>query len=74
MSGNVREWCSDWYGPYNLNVQHAVNPKGAENGSMRICRGGGWKTSQWDSDVFFRDKAAPNEKSNTLGFRLVYSD
>ena len=40
MSGNVWEWCSDWYGDYSSDAQ--TNPKGPESGSRRVCRGGSW--------------------------------
>ena len=40
MSGNVREWCQDWYGSYSSEAQ--TNPTGPASGSGRVTRGGGW--------------------------------
>lgn len=40
MHGNVSEYCSDWYGPYNLS--ETLNPKGPSNGSGKVFRGGSW--------------------------------
>jgi formylglycine-generating enzyme required for sulfatase activity len=41
MSGNVWEWCSDWFGSYTESNQ--TNPTGVSNGTYRVLRGGSWK-------------------------------
>ena len=40
MSGNVWEWCQDWYGDYLLGA--VTDPTGPRTGQFRVCRGGGW--------------------------------
>ena len=40
MSGNAREWCSDWYGPYSVGAE--TDPRGPATGSVHVLRGGSW--------------------------------
>ena len=40
MSGNVEEWCWDWFAPYE--ITNNIDPKGPETGTMRVKRGGSW--------------------------------
>ncbi len=68
MSGNVSEWCSDWYGRYSEEAQ--VNPSGPPSGSFVVCRGGSWNHEPEECTVSFRQTANP-DRSFTLGFRLV---
>ena len=69
MSGNVREWCSDWYGSYSSSSQ--TNPTGPSSGSGRVCRGGSWFYIAGGCRVSARSSRAPDGRSNNLGFRLV---
>ncbi|MBO4646442.1 MAG: SUMF1/EgtB/PvdO family nonheme iron enzyme [Bacteroidales bacterium] len=67
MSGNVCEWCSDYYGSYSSSAQ--INPKGASSSLCRVNRGGSWFAG--DGRVTERDYCTPDSHSAYVGFRLV---
>ena len=69
MSGNVWEWVHDWKGDYTSDSQ--VNPKGPENGTERVCRGGGWNREMDRARVSYRGDDHPGFKYCSLGFRVV---
>lgn len=69
MSGNVNEWCSDWYGSYTEEAQN--NPTGPETGTSRMCPGGSWGSLPAYCRVSYRARYAPTMKSNIIGLRLV---
>ena len=69
MSGNVLEWCSDWYGSYGSGSQ--TNPQGPSSGSRRVLRGGSWDISARGCRVSYRDSRGPDGAYDYGGFRLA---
>ena len=69
ISGNVWEWCWDWYGLYNSTAQ--INPVGASSGYYRVLRGGSWFNDSDGCRVACRSILIPWGKSYYVGFRLV---
>lgn len=66
MSGNVEEWCQDWYGDYSSSSQ--LNPKGPNSGSERVARSG---SNCSNCRVSIRFSRTPDSRYNDLGFRLA---
>ena len=71
MSGNVGEWCSDWYDIYNSNDQ--TNPMGPATGTHRVVRGGSWLEAERYVRSTCRMRYLPNSTNYFVGFRLALS-
>ncbi len=71
MSGNVAEWCSDWYGDYTADAQ--VNPTGPVTGETRVVRGGDWQIFKDHCRVIARNAGSPGAvEVEGFGFRVVF--
>ena len=69
MSGNVWEWCWDWYDNYSSIIQ--TNPKGVSTGLNRVRHGGGWCNYAEYCLVANRGSGNPDSSKNYVGFRIV---
>ncbi|MDR1420293.1 MAG: formylglycine-generating enzyme family protein [Treponema sp.] len=69
MTGNVQEFCWDWYAAYESGPQ--INHPGPASGTIRVGRGGIWDNNVSTCTIAYRDYGAPNNRSFYGGFRVV---
>jgi formylglycine-generating enzyme len=67
MSGNVRQWCWDWYGDLE---SRGTDPQGSPDGYRRVWKGGGWMGADFVTATAFRGGLAANGKGPDQGFRV----
>jgi len=74
MTGNAREWCSDWYGSAYYSVSPAINPQGPSSGPGRVLRGGAWGEKAVHCRVAARTYGLPTWVNGLNGFRCARTE
>ena len=71
MSGNVWEWCNDWFNPDYYSISPSENPTGPQQGVERVIRGGSYMHSDYSAQSASRSKLQPDSGNQSIGFRTV---
>lgn len=69
MTGNVSEWCQDWFAPYYLAAE--PNPAGPQEGEEKVLRGGSWDNCEDNRHTSYRLHRAPDYMFSDCGLRLA---
>jgi formylglycine-generating enzyme required for sulfatase activity len=74
MSGNIFEWCLDWYNDSYYSISPIIHPTGVNSGFCRVLRGGSWNCKAAHCRLSFRHCTSPSNRSFDVGFRIILAN